>query len=61
MAHYQLKTEELEGMLGILKAGDTVSAGQLIAACPAGKVGSDVHAPFGGKVTEAGQYIVIER
>ena len=44
-----------------VKAGDTVSAGQLIAACPAGKVGSDVHAPFGGKVTEAGKYIVIER
>lgn len=44
-----------------VKAGDVVSAGQLIAACPEGKMGSDVHAPFGGKVTEAGKYIVIER
>lgn len=25
MAHYQLKTEELEGMLGTLKAGDTLT------------------------------------
>ena len=30
MAHYQLKTEELEGMLGTLKAGDTVTLGQTI-------------------------------
>lgn len=44
-----------------VKAGDRVSAGQLIAACPDGKMGADVHAPFGGRVTEAGRYIVIER
>ena len=44
-----------------VKPGDIVSAGQLLAACPDGKMGSDVHAPFGGRVTETGRYIVIER
>lgn len=44
-----------------VQAGDVVSAGQLLAACPDGKMGSNVHAPFGGRVTQADRFIVIER
>lgn len=44
-----------------VKTGDIVHAGEVIAACPDGKMGATVHAPFGGRVTETGRYIVIER
>ena len=44
-----------------VQTGDIVSKGQIIAECPKDKMGSDVYAPFAGKVTETGKYIVIER
>ena len=45
----------------VVKKGDTVSAGQLIARCPDGAMGADIHASIDGKVASVGKTIVIER
>jgi Na+-translocating ferredoxin:NAD+ oxidoreductase RnfC subunit len=45
----------------LVSVGDTVSEDQLIAKYPDGKLGSDIHAPFAGRVTELNDHIVIER
>lgn len=44
----------------VVREGDTVAKGQLVAKCPEGKLGADIHASIPGVVTEAGDYIVIE-
>ena len=43
-----------------VRPGDRVAAGDLIAAIPEGKLGSNVHASIGGVVTEVSDRIVIE-
>ena len=44
----------------VVKAGDHVDFGQLIAAPPEGKLGARYHASIAGTVTEAGEYVAIE-
>ena len=44
-----------------LKVGDKVKCGQLIAACPQGKLGANIHASVDGTVKSVGDVIVIER
>jgi len=46
--------------LPVVKVGDHVDYGQLIAAPPEGKLGARYHASIAGVVTEAGEYIAIE-
>lgn len=43
-----------------VKPGDRVKAGQLIAHCPEGALGADLHAPISGIVREIGEAIAIE-
>ncbi|MCR4615956.1 MAG: SLBB domain-containing protein [Clostridiales bacterium] len=43
-----------------VNVGDTVELGQLIAACPEGKLGTNYHASIAGKVTAVGDKITIE-
>ncbi len=45
----------------VVNAGDTVTKGQLIAKCPEGAMGANIHASIDGKVASVGQTIVIER
>ena len=45
----------------VVGSGDTVSAGQLIARCPEGKLGTNLHASIGGRVTVDGKSITITR
>ncbi len=45
----------------VVQTGDTVSEGQLIAACPEGQLGTNLHASIGGKVTVDGKSITITR
>ena len=45
----------------VVSVGDTVTAGQLIAKCPEGAMGANIHASIAGKVASVGQTIVIER
>ena len=45
----------------VVKAGDTVEAGQLIAQCPENALGAQIHAPIAGTVREVGARIVIEK
>lgn len=44
----------------VVKVGDTVKCGQLIAACPEGKMGANIHASVDGKVTSVGNVIIIK-
>lgn len=44
----------------VVQEGDRVREGQLIARCPEGKLGADIHAGIGGVVTKVTGYIVIE-
>ncbi|MEG1942175.1 MAG: 4Fe-4S dicluster domain-containing protein [Angelakisella sp.] len=44
----------------VVKAGDRVSVGQLIAKCPEGKLGAQLHASIDGRVTEVTDKIEIE-
>ncbi len=44
-----------------VKFGDKVKCGQLIAACPQGKLGANIHASVDGTVKSVGDVIVIER
>lgn len=44
----------------VVREGDTVARGQLIAKCPDGKLGADIHASIPGVVVKAADYIVIE-
>ena len=44
----------------VVQEGDRVREGQLIARCPEGKLGADIHASIGGVVTKVTDYIVIE-
>lgn len=44
----------------VVQEGDRVREGQLIARCPEGKLGADIHAGIGGVVTKVTDYIVIE-
>lgn len=44
----------------VVREGDTVAKGQLVAECPDGKLGADIHASIPGVVTRAADYIVIE-
>ena len=44
----------------VVREGDTVARGQLVARCPDGKLGADIHASIPGVVTKAADYIVIE-
>lgn len=45
----------------VVQTGDTVSEGQLIAVCPEGKLGTNLHASIGGKVTINDKSITITR
>ena len=45
----------------VVNVGDCVKCGQLIAKCPEGKMGANVHASIDGKVTSVGEVITIER
>ena len=44
-----------------VKVGDKVKCGQLIAVCPQGKLGANIHASVDGTVKSVGDVIVIER
>ncbi len=44
----------------VVKAGDTVKCGQLIAACPEGKMGANIHSSVDGTVKSTGDVIIIE-
>lgn len=44
----------------VVSPGDRVSAGQLVARCPEGKLGANLHASIGGVVTAVQDAIVIE-
>lgn len=44
----------------VVKVGDTVKCGQLIAKCPDGKLGANIHSSIDGIVQEVGTTIVIE-
>ncbi len=44
----------------VVREGDTVAKGQLIAGCPEGKLGADIHASIAGVVTKVADYIAIE-
>lgn len=44
----------------VIQEGDRVRESQLIARCPEGKLGADIHAGIGGVVTKVTDYIVIE-
>lgn len=44
----------------VVREGDTVARGQLIAKCPDGKLGADIHASIAGVVTKTADCIVIE-
>ena len=45
----------------VVSEGDTVTCGQLIAKCPDGSLGANIHASIDGRVTSVGNSIVIER
>lgn len=45
----------------VVKVGDKVKCGQLIAKCPDGSLGSNIHASIDGTVKEVGASIVIEK
>ena len=45
----------------VVSEGDTVTCGQLIAKCPDGSLGANIHASIDGKITSVGNSIVIER
>jgi len=45
----------------VVSEGDTVNCGQLIAKCPDGSLGANIHASIDGKITSVGNSIVIER
>lgn len=45
----------------VVKSGDDVTAGQLIARCPEGKLGTNLHASISGRVTVDGESITITR
>lgn len=45
----------------VVSAGERVSLGQLIAACPEGKLGAALHASIAGVVKSVGESIVLER
>lgn len=45
----------------VVEVGSVVTAGELIAQCPEGKLGADLHAPMTGAVTEISEHIVIAR
>lgn len=45
----------------VVKAGDTVKEGQLIAKIPEGAMGANIHASISGKIISVGKRIVIER
>lgn len=47
-----LKQHVGESSIAVVKTGDRVRKGQLIAAIPEGKLGANIHASIGGKVTE---------
>ncbi len=48
--------------VAIVKKGDTVSSGQVIAAAPEGKLGVAIHSPIDGKVLDVTEnYIVLEK
>ncbi len=44
----------------VVKSGDSVKCGQLIAACPEGKLGTNIHASVNGTVLSTGDMITIE-
>jgi len=44
----------------VVREGDAVQRDQLIARCPEGKLGADIHAGIGGVVTKVSDDIVIE-
>lgn len=44
----------------VVKAGDAVCQGQLIAKCPEGSLGANIHASITGTVLEAGERIIIK-
>ncbi len=44
----------------VVGVGDRVSPGQLIARCPEGKLGANIHTGIGGRVAAVGQEILIE-
>ena len=45
----------------VVKVGDTVTEGQLIARIPEGAMGANIHASISGKVVSVGGRIIIER
>lgn len=45
----------------VVAVGDSVTVGTLIAACPEGKLGANIHASLAGTVVAVGERIVIER
>jgi len=44
----------------VVREGDQVAEGQLVARCPEGKLGANLHASIAGTVTRAGEAIVIQ-
>ena len=44
----------------VVRAGDQVSEGQLVARCPEGRLGANLHASITGTVTRVGDAIVIQ-
>ena len=44
----------------VVKEGDQVTEGQLVARCPEGKLGADLHASITGTVVKAEGAIVIQ-
>lgn len=45
----------------VVKAGDNVKCGELIAKCPEGSLGANIHASIDGKITAVGNEIIIEK
>lgn len=45
----------------VVKTGDMVTEGQLIARIPEGAMGANIHASISGKVVFVGKRIIIER
>lgn len=45
----------------LVKPGSRVKTGQLIARCPDGQLGANLHASIDGRVVKVGEYIVIEK
>lgn len=45
----------------VVKTGDMVTEGQLIARIPEGAMGANIHASISGKVVSVGKRIIIER